>query len=100
MADKKASLAELMGQTGANLAQGGGLTLDQLPMILGDAMPELPRDAVGRHRLVRALQQRFGSNFRSLPGIGSLLKEFDQNIEFEKRVAKLSAVRYRREDRG
>lgn len=74
--------------------RSGRLSLSQLPEILGDAMPELPRSPVGRHRLVRALQQRFGANFRSLPGIKDLVEEFDKDIEFERKVARMKAIKY------
>lgn len=90
MATKKASLAELMGSKAAG---SGGLSLKQLPEVLGDAMPELPRNAVGRYRLIRALQQRFGDNFRALPGVSGLVKEFDNEIAFENKVQKISAIK-------
>ena len=93
MATKKASLAELMGSKAAG---SGGLSLKQLPDVLGDAMPELPRNAVGRYRLIRALQQRFGDNFRALPGVSGLVKEFDEDIKFESRVNMLKAIKYER----
>lgn len=96
MAERKASLAELMGTSAASA--GEGLRLSQLPMILGDAMPELPRTPVGRHRLIRALQQRFGGNFRSLPGVGSIVQEFDAEIAFERKVAEMRALKYRRKN--
>lgn len=92
--NKKVSLAELMGKTAAEKGSGG-LRLGQLPEILGDAMPELPRTAVGRHRLIRSLQQRFGPNFRSLPGIKDLVAEFDKDLEFERKVATLGAIKYK-----
>lgn len=88
---KKVTLAELMGSSAAS--RGSGLSLKQLPVILGDAMPELPRNSVGRHRLVRALQQRFGPNFRSLPGVGGLIKEFDSETELEQTVQRISAIK-------
>ena len=93
MATKRASLAELRGS-----AAGGaehGLKLSQLPTILGEAMPELPRTAVGRHRLVRALQQRFGRNFRSLPGVKNLVEEFDKDLSFERKISHMQAIKYR-----
>lgn len=92
MATKRASLSELMGKAGADAAKSG-LSLSQLPDILGDMMPELPKNSVGRHRLIRSLQQRFGPNFRSLPGVMGLIKEFDDDLAFEDRVNKLKAVR-------
>ena len=94
MATKKASLAELMGTKAAS--SDGKLALSQLPDILGDAMPELPRTAVGRHRLIRALQQRFGPNFRSLPGVMDLVKEFDLDLDLETKVAQMRSIRYNR----
>lgn len=91
---RKTTLAELMGSKASDRA--GRLSLGQLPEILGDAMPELPRTAVGRHRLIRALQQRFGPNFRSLPGIKDLVEEFDKDIEFERKIAQMKEIRYTR----
>lgn len=89
---KKVSLAEMMGSQAAG--HGSGLRLSHLHDILGDAMPELPRDQVGRHRLIMALHQRFGANFRSLPGITGLVKQFDDEIDFEKRVSQLKQIKY------
>lgn len=90
--NRKVSLAEVMGTKGAT----HGLTLDKLPEVLGDAMPELPRTAVGRHRLIRSLQQRFGPNFRSLPGVSDLVAEFDRDLELERKVAQIAALKMRR----
>ena len=97
--NKKLSLAELMGKTAASRGQHG-LTLESLPDILGESMPDLPKNPVGRHRLIRALQQRFGLNFRSLPGVKDLVEEFDREIDFEKKVASLGLIKYRRSDNG
>ncbi len=91
MSEKKFSLAEVMGEKAAN--KGEGLKLSHLPAILGDAMPELPRNPLGRHRLIRSLQQRYGKNFRSLPGIKDLVKEFDDEIAFEVRVQKMRNIK-------
>lgn len=90
---KNNSLAEVLGGDAANL--GGNMKLAHLPHILGEAMPDLPKNGVGRHRLMRALQQRFGANFRSLPGIKNLMKEFDDDIAFDVRVAKMRALKPR-----
>jgi len=88
---KKVSLAELMGGEGA--AKSSSLTLDQLPLILGDAMPEMTKDNVGRFRLIKALQQRYGKNFRRLPGVSGLIKEFDEDVKFEHQVGKMKKIR-------
>lgn len=97
MATKKASLAELMGSKAAG---SGGLSLKQLPEVLGDAMPELPRNAVGRYRLIRALQQRFGDNFRALPGVSSVVKEFDDEVDLDNKIAKIAALKLRNFTKG
>jgi hypothetical protein len=88
---KKASLSEIMGSAGANNA--GNLQLKHLPQILGDAMPHLPRNQVGRFRLIKALQQRFGDNFRALPGVSGLVKQFDSEIEFEDKIDRIKAIK-------
>lgn len=88
---KKASLSEIMGSVGAS--KQGSLELRHLPQILGEGMPELPRNEVGRFRLVRALQQRFGDNFRSLPGVSDLVKQFDNEVELETKIARISQIK-------
>lgn len=88
--NRKASLAEMMGN---KASETQGLRLEHLQQILGDAMPELPKTPVGRHRLMRALQQRFGANYRSLPGIKDLVSEFDGEIEFERKVAQMRSYK-------
>ena len=72
---KKVSLNEIMGKSAG--AKGSGMSMKDLPEILGDGMPELDMSPVGRIRLIRALKQRFGDNFRSLPGLKGIVKEFD-----------------------
>lgn len=92
MSRGRASLSEIMGKAGAERGKAG-LTLSDLPELLGEGMPELPQSAVGRHRLLRALKGRFGPNFRSLPGVSDLVKEFDDNIATEQKLTKLRGIR-------
>jgi len=99
MSGKKLSLAEMMGSTAAKTGESGKLTLSQLPEILGDGCPDLPKNAVGRHRLIRSLQQRFGPNWRSLPGVKDLVSEFDGDVELEMRIARLKKIKYERKDK-
>lgn len=94
---KRASLAEIMGRQGSEAA-GRGLTLDDLPEILGEAMPELPKNAVGRFRLLQGLENRFGPNFRTLPGVRNVLKEFDAIMEVEKRIARIRQIKLKKKD--
>jgi len=91
MGRSNVSLAEVMGSKAA--ASGSSMRLSNLADILGDAMPEMPKNGVGRHRLVRALQQRFGSNWRSLPGVKDLVKEFDRSVDMENKIKSISAIK-------
>lgn len=94
MAGKKASLAEIMGKKGAQAASGERkLTVDDLPDLLGEAMPDLPKNAVGRHRLIRSLKARFGPNYRSLPGVGDIVKDFDSVMDIERKVQRIKSIR-------
>ncbi len=90
---KKVSLAEMMGSHAAESGASGTLTLEHLPQILGDAMPELPKNAVGRIRLIRSLKGRFGPNFRALPGVSNIVKDFDDSVAHEARIQKISQIR-------
>lgn len=92
---KNVSLAELMGIPASRNAQSG-MRLAQLGEILGTSTPELPRNQIGRFRLIRALQQRFGHSFRSLPGVSGIIKEFDNELDDANRIDKLSKVKYGR----
>jgi hypothetical protein len=74
-----ATLGELLGKAGSKADLG----LKDLPTILGEKMPELPRDRIGKFRLIQALQVRFGDGFRNLPMIKGILNEFDQEVETE-----------------
>lgn len=72
--DTPASLGEMLGK-GRNQ-----VTMENLPEVLGLKMPEIPKNRVGKLRLIHALQQRFGANYRQTPGVNDLLSEFEQNL--------------------
>lgn len=91
---RRLSLAEMMGTAAAAHTGSGKLSLSHLPEILGESLPDLPKNAVGRHRLIRALQQRFGNNWRSLPGVNDIVKEFDGVVDVETRIAKIKRIKY------
>ena len=95
MGNKKSSLAEIMGKAGAEYSSAG-LRLEHLPEVLGEAMPDMPKNAIGRHRLLRSLKQRFGPNFRSLPGISDVVKEFDSVVQTEITISKLRNIKLKR----
>lgn len=75
----KASLGELMGKAG----EKEDLGLKDLPLILGEKMPDLPKNRIGKFRLVNALQQRFGPGFKNIPMVTKIMKEFDDEVETE-----------------
>jgi hypothetical protein len=88
---KKASLGELMGKTGS-FGKGRKLSLDDLGDLLGERMPELKFNPVGRMRLTTALRNRFGDSYSSLPGIDNIMREFDENAKFEVTKAKMKML--------
>lgn len=87
---KKVSLNELMGKA----AQAGKkhLSLDDLGDLLGERMPKLEFTPVGRFRLTTALRNRFGDNYRNLPGINDIMKEFDKEAEFNVKVQEMKSI--------
>ena len=78
------TLNELMGKRGGDFSKTG-VELDDLPDLLGEAMPKLEYHALGRVRLMRALRQRFGDSFRNVPGISEVIKKFDEQAQEELR---------------
>ena len=95
---KKVSLNELMGSS----AQQGKehLTLDHLGTLLGERMPKLEFTPVGRFRLVSALRNRFGDNYRNLPGIDNIIKEFDHHADFSVKLAEMKMIKGGRKSNG
>lgn len=77
---KPATLGELLGK------KTTGLTLKDLPELLGEKMPELPYNRIGKYRLSNALRLRFGPGYRNIPGIKSIIEEFDLNVSTENQV--------------
>jgi hypothetical protein len=74
---KPASLAELVGKDVKDLS------FSDLPKILGEKMPEMPFNRIGRFRLTNALRMRFGPGFRNIPGVQNIIKDFDDNMSVE-----------------
>lgn len=72
-------MGELMGKAGGK----SNLSLKDLPEILGEKMPELPKNRLGKMRLLNALQVRFGPGYNNIPMVSGILKEFDQEVELE-----------------
>ena len=78
-ANKPASLKELMGSVG----ESEEISLKDLPKILGEKMPDMPRNRIGKFRLINALQQRFGPGYMNIPMVKNIIHEFDEEIETE-----------------
>lgn len=87
------TLGELMGKQGGQQSKERKLTLEDLPSLLGDGMPEISRSPVGRIRLLRALKQRFGAGFKSIPGIVGIIKDFDKEVDFEIAIVKMKRIK-------
>lgn len=83
------SLAEIMGKKAAN---ADSLNISDLKELLGEGMPEMKFDPVGRIRLIKALHQRFGDGFRSVPGVRNIMKEFDDRIGLEMKIKRMKAL--------
>ncbi len=77
--EKPAALGELLGAA----ADKTNLGFKDLPEILGEKMPDLPRNRIGKFRLINALQQRFGPGYKNIPMVGGILEEFDGYINDE-----------------
>lgn len=90
----KAALGEMMGKTGGE--KGENLTLDDLSSLLGERLPKLEFTPVGRMRLTAALRVRFGENYRHLPGIENILKEFDDEAKHNVKMAEMRMLKGRK----
>lgn len=74
---KPATLAELLGK------DVGHISMADLPKLLGEKMPEIPKNRIGRYRLNNALKLRFGPGYKNIPGIKNILAEFDSEVSTE-----------------
>lgn len=70
--EKPATLNELMGDGGKPMS------LEDLPGLLGEKMPEISYDRVGKLRLINALHQRFGPGYNNIPGIKDIMSHFER----------------------
>lgn len=76
--EKPASLAELLGKESSHR-----LTMKDLPKLVGEKMPEIPNNRIGRYRLQNLLKMRFGNGYKNIPGIKDILEDFDKDVEAE-----------------
>ncbi len=91
MARGHASLNEVLGEHGEDFSRRG-VTLQDLPKLLGDLMPKMQFNALGRVHLTRALRARFGEGYRAIPGVGQALTEFDSEAQKELNFHKIKSV--------
>lgn len=90
---KKTSLNELMGKRGGEKAESRKLSIDDLGDILGERMPKLQFNPVGRMRLTAALRARFGDNWSHLPGLEDIIKEFDDEAKFAVKLQEMKMIK-------
>ena len=76
---KPAGLGELLGSA----ASKQDMSLKDLPELLGEKMPDLPRTRIGKFRLVNALSQRFGPGYKNIPMVSKIIEEFDEEVKLE-----------------
>lgn len=84
----QATLGELMGSAGKR-----DMSLNNLDSILGEKMPDLPRNRIGRYRLMRALRNRFGNDYRNIPGVRDIVAEFDDEIRFDGVLGRMKKIK-------
>lgn len=96
---KKASLNELMGKAGAK-AETKKFSLSDLPELLGEAMPVIDKTPVGRLRLISSLRNRFGDNWRNLPGVQDIIKDFDEEAKFRVKLEEMKMIKSNGGKRG
>lgn len=92
MSRPKATMNEVMGSAGGQKT-GRTPTLESLPELLGEKMPRLPLNKVGKVRLLQALKNRFGDGYRNLPGVLGILEDFDLRVEHSNRVEKMKRIK-------
>lgn len=86
---RKISMGEILGTK-----QGNEITLDNLHEFLGvDKTPDMPRNAVGRHRLIQALRGRYGDQFRNVKMLKKLVDDFDAEIRHAETIHKLKKIK-------
>ena len=86
----KVSLNEIFGKNTGNKQD---LELKDLQQILGEKLPELPFNAIGRIRLIKSLRNRFGAEFRNIPRIRNLISKFDKEIATEANLHRVKNIK-------
>jgi len=95
MSGRATTLNELMGKAGSG-GSARKLNFDDLKDLIGEGLPEIDFDRVGRVRLINALKQRFGVGFRNLPGVKDIIKDFDDRSDFEQELARMKGIKVKK----
>ena len=82
-----------MGTKGGSAASSRKLSLDDLGDILGERLPKIEYSPVGRYRLQNALRSRFGDDYRNLPGVDDIMKEFDEHAKFQVKLMEMKQMK-------
>lgn len=88
---------ELMGKSGSK-GEAREFTLDDLGDLLGEKMPVLSYSPVGKMRLTTALRNRFGDNYRNIPGIANIIKEFDDHTKFAVKLQEMKMIKAKKKE--
>lgn len=67
--------------------------LGDLKELLGEKMPDMPYNRVGKVRLLRALRNRFGEGFRNMKQLQGLLKQFDHEVKTDLELRKIRKIK-------
>jgi len=85
-----ASLAEIFGKEKGEKER---FELSDLKDLLGEKMPDMPYNRVGKVRLIKALRNRFGEGFRNMKQLQGLLKDFDNEIKTDLDIRKIKKMK-------
>jgi len=86
----KVSLAEMFGKKAAKKDE---FDLSDLKELLGEKMPDMPYNAVGKIRLINSLHQRFGEGYNNIPKVRNLIKKFDSQVEDNLTMLKIKKMK-------
>lgn len=60
------------------------LNLTPFRQVLGEDIPDLPLNKIGRFRLLQALRRKFGISFKNVGQAKKLLDMFDRQLKISK----------------
>lgn len=66
---------------GSKLADKESFDMGDLPDLLGEKMPHIDFTRVGRIRLMSALRNRFGDDFRNMKSVTGIIQDFDTKLK-------------------